>query len=252
MAGSMEPRHTLHIVDGEMRSRAEQARTAFALGHHAEVYHDLDELFERPPASGVLLIRQRTLDVSLSELFDQLGEFGLWLPVIVCSADPEVEQVVAAVKQGALDYLALPLDPTPLARSLAMVARESASQAAARRRVNYARSKIGPLSKREREVLEWLADGNSNKVIARELDISPRTVEIHRANMMNKLGARHAAEAVRLWLEAGLESTIVLHDQPVELARSRGDVRRIGPDDGGVPASAHGKGAALRQLANPA
>jgi DNA-binding CsgD family transcriptional regulator len=58
---------------------------------------------------------------------------------------------------------------------------------------------------REREVLDWLAEGSSNKAIARELDISPRTVEIHRANMMTKLGARHAAEAVRLKLEAKLE-----------------------------------------------
>jgi FixJ family two-component response regulator len=68
-----------------------------------------------------------------------------------------------------------------------------------------ARDRISTLSTREREVLDWLAEGSSNKAIARELDISPRTVEIHRANMMNKLGARHAAEAVRLRLEAKLE-----------------------------------------------
>ena len=68
-----------------------------------------------------------------------------------------------------------------------------------------ARDRISKLSAREREVLDWLAEGSSNKAIARELEISPRTVEIHRANMMNKLGARHAAEAVRLRLEAKLE-----------------------------------------------
>jgi FixJ family two-component response regulator len=67
-----------------------------------------------------------------------------------------------------------------------------------------ARSLISCLSGREREVLDWLTRGSSNKVIARELDISPRTVEIHRANMMAKLGASHAAEAVRLKLEARL------------------------------------------------
>ncbi|MBL0922469.1 MAG: response regulator transcription factor, partial [Phycisphaerales bacterium] len=64
---------------------------------------------------------------------------------------------------------------------------------------------LAALTPREREVLDWLAEGSSNKAIARELDISPRTVEIHRANMMTKLGARHAAEAVRLKLEAKLE-----------------------------------------------
>jgi DNA-binding CsgD family transcriptional regulator len=64
------------------------------------------------------------------------------------------------------------------------------------------------LSKREREVLELLALGSSNKLIARELSISPRTVEIHRSNMMTKLRAGHAAEAVRLWLQSGLEAKI--------------------------------------------
>ena len=60
---------------------------------------------------------------------------------------------------------------------------------------------MADLSPREREVLDWLTRGCSNKVIARELTISPRTVEIHRANMMSKLGARHSAEAIRLRLE---------------------------------------------------
>lgn len=204
----MKQRLTIHIVDGDMRSRAEQARTAFALGHHAEVYDALDELLGRPPASGVLLVRQRALEPDLADLFDRLGKQGLWLPVVVCSGEPELDQVVAAIKHGALDYLLLPLDPTRLARSLTMVEREAAAHGAARRRLNYARGRVEMLSRREREVLEWLAEGSSNKVIARELEISPRTVEIHRANMMGKMGARHAAEAVRLWLEANLEGTI--------------------------------------------
>ena len=79
----------------------------------------------------------------------------------------------------------------------------------ARRRMIEARNRISNLSRREREVLDWLAEGSSNKAIARELEISPRTVEIHRANMMSKLGARHAAEAVRLKLEAQIEAKAV-------------------------------------------
>ena len=66
-----------------------------------------------------------------------------------------------------------------------------------------ARSRIGRLTGREREVLDWLTAGRSNKAIAREMAISPRTVEVHRANMMGKLGARHPADAVRLRLELG-------------------------------------------------
>jgi two-component system, LuxR family, response regulator FixJ len=205
---------TIHIIDGDARSRAEQARTAFALGHHAEVYDDLEELLERPPETGVLLVRQDALDPDLHHLFDRLGERGLWLPVIICSDDPQIERIVAAIKEGALDYLRLPLDHGRLARSLESVAGEARAHAAAQRRLNYARGIVLRLSKREREVLELLSDGCSNKLIARELSISPRTVEIHRANMMTKMGAGHAAEAVRLWLESGLERSI--HPQTTE------------------------------------
>jgi DNA-binding CsgD family transcriptional regulator len=77
------------------------------------------------------------------------------------------------------------------------------------------------LSRREREVLEWLSLGCSNKIIARELSISPRTVEIHRANMMTKLGAGHAAEAVRLWLQSGLEAEIPDTARDRDLVESR-------------------------------
>lgn len=65
-----------------------------------------------------------------------------------------------------------------------------------------ARNRLSALTEREHQVLHWLSEGNSNKSIARHLNISPRTVEIHRSNMMLKLGARHAIEAVRLALHA--------------------------------------------------
>jgi FixJ family two-component response regulator len=205
---AMEPRLTLHIVDSDSRSRAEQARTAFALGHHAEVYSDLHELFSRPPTDGIVLVRQRGMDISLSELFERFGEQGVWVPLIVCSEDPQIEQVVAAIKDGALDYLQLPLEAGRLARSLARVVEEADAHGIARRSLAEARRRVSHLSKREREVLELLALGSSNKLIARELSISPRTVEIHRSNMMTKLRAGHSAEAVRLWLQSGLESKI--------------------------------------------
>ncbi len=114
------------------------------------------------------------------------------------------QNIVAAIKAGALDYLALPIKPDQLLRTLSKLEPEAEEFALARRRVIEARNRIESLSGCERQVLEWLSAGSSNKVIARELEISPRTVEIHRANMMAKLGAQHAAEAVRLKLEAKL------------------------------------------------
>ncbi len=204
----METRLILHIVDSDSRSRAEQARTSFALGYHAEVYSDLAELLDRPGHDGIILLRQRTMDVSLGELFERLGKKGVWLPVIVCAEDPQIERVVGAIKSGALDYLQLPLEAGRLARSLARVVEEADAHGRARRRLADARRRVALLSKREREVLELLSIGRSNKLIARELGISPRTVEIHRSNMMTKLHAGHAAEAVRIWLQSGLETTV--------------------------------------------
>jgi FixJ family two-component response regulator len=201
----MEHRLIIHVVDSDSRSRAEQARTAFALGHHAEVYSDLAELMARMPPSGIILLRERATDVILLERF---GERGLWLPVIICAEEPHIERVVSAIKGGALDYLQLPLEAGRLARSLARVAAEASARNLAHLRLADARRRIARLSKREREVLELLALGTSNKLIARELEISPRTVEVHRSNMMTKLRAGHAAEAVRLWLQSGLETKV--------------------------------------------
>ena len=116
-----------------------------------------------------------------------------------------LSQVVEAIQAGALDFLQLPLTEDELRRMIAHVHSDAGRHAEARRRLIDARRRIGTLSRREREVLDWLSEGCSNKAIARELEISPRTVEIHRANMMDKLGANHAAEAVRLRLEAGFQ-----------------------------------------------
>lgn len=205
-----QPLLMIHIVDSDSRSRAEQARTAFALGHHSEVYSDLAELLARPPAGGIILLRERETPVALADLFDRFGERGVWLPVIVCAENPAIERVVAAVKDGALDYLELPLEIGRLARSLARVVAEDDEHGRARWQLTEARRRVASLSEREREVLELLTLGSSNKIIAREPAISPRTVEIHRANMMSKLRAGHAAEAVRLWLQSGLEIRVAV------------------------------------------
>jgi FixJ family two-component response regulator len=208
----MSERQVIHFVEQDVRLRAELARATLAIGHHAEVYADLAELAERPPHKGVVVMRDDAAalgeDASewLPQTLDWLADRGIWLPLVVMAESPDTDRVVSAIKAGALDYLSLPLQPARLAAMLERIGDEARAHAEARRRMIEARSRIGNLSAREREVLDWLTRGSSNKSIARQLAISPRTVEIHRANMMVKLGASHAAEAVRLRLEARLET----------------------------------------------
>jgi FixJ family two-component response regulator len=201
----MSRKATLHFIDSSSRHRAELARVGFALGHHAEVYGDLSELSVHPPREGIIVARDAVEEGGVAMILERLSRLGIWLPLIAVDTQPRPTRIVEAIKAGALDYLSLPLDPERFGRCLTRIAKEAEDFGQARRRMIEARDRIASLSTREREVLDWLAEGSSNKAIARELDISPRTVEIHRANMMTKLGARHAAEAVRLKLEANLE-----------------------------------------------
>ncbi len=201
----------LHFIDSSSRHRAELSRAGFALGHHCEVYGDLSDLSAHPPRDGIIIARDAIEEGGVAMILERLSKLGVWLPLIAVEEQPKPGRIVEAIKAGALDYLLMPIDPERFSRCLTRIEKEAEVFGAARRRMIEARSRISSLSNREREVLDWLAEGSSNKVIARELDISPRTVEIHRANMMSKLGARHAAEAVRLKIEAKLEP-----EMPVE------------------------------------
>lgn len=198
----MVDRVTLHILDGDTARRAQLARLAFAAGHHAEIYASVSELLAHAPAGGLVLADDDPVGEGIPRLISAMMQAGHWLPVIAIAETPETSAVVRAIKAGALDYLAMPEQIAPLNEAVGRAAAEAESFRAQRARAAEARQRISRLSQREREVLDRLAEGCSNKAIARDLEISPRTVEIHRMKMMGKLGARHAAEAVRLRIEA--------------------------------------------------
>lgn len=115
-------------------------------------------------------------------------------------------QVVDALEAGAVDFLAWPIDAQTLVDRLALAAERDRRRKERDARANASRALIDRLSPRERQVLAGLADGLPNKLIARELGISPRTVEIHRSNMLGKLGSCSSAAAVALAVEAELSA----------------------------------------------
>lgn len=195
---------TVHIVALSSQERADQARACYALGFHAEIYSNYEELVAAAPRRGLVVAQDIAERGGIGELVDRMGAGGFWLPVIATAPAPDPHRIVQAVKGGALDYLASPFDTGMLATALRRALDEAQLLGTARRQAVAAQARLATLTGRESEVLDLLVAGASNKMIARTLQISPRTVEIHRANMMAKLDAHHAADAVRLRLEAAM------------------------------------------------
>lgn len=210
----MQPRLPIHVLDSDHGRRAQIARCAYALGHHAEVYSDPAELAAFAPEGGVVVALEDAIRGGVSGLMGLLNREGRWLGVIATSSNPTIAKAVEAIKQGALDYLPLPLDEQHLSSAIAKVSAEAEFRRSRQMRQGAARSRLARLSPREREVVERMAQGLTNKEIGRELEISPRTVEIHRTNALSKLAARHSAEAIRLCLE-GSDDFATFEELPI-------------------------------------
>ncbi len=138
------------------------------------------------------------------ELQQRLTDRALDFPIIVVTGHGDVPLAVRAMKAGAVDFIEKPFASTAIIDSLARAFARLAAPDSRDPTTVAAAARLASLSPREREVLVGLLDGLPNKSIAYDLAISPRTVEIHRARVMDKMGARSLSELVRLALAAGL------------------------------------------------
>ncbi len=143
---------------------------------------------------------------SVASLLNHMGRSGLWLPVIGFAESPTTRMVVQSVLDGAIDYIAWPFEREEILKVVSEAEEKAETLGSAKLREAMARSRVDRLTKREREVLAGVAGGLSNRLIGEKLAISPRTVEIHRANMLTKMGAHHTSEAIRIAIEASLVS----------------------------------------------
>ena len=198
----MDGTNSLMLIDSDVRRRAAVCHELASGGIHVEPFEDTGEIKLRWPRSGTILAEDA--DGNISSLIEHMTEAGCWLPVIAFSEHPNTPQVVHAIMDGAVDYIEWPAQARDIAATLAEVDSNSAKIGSMRLREARARSRVQKLTRREREVLAGVAGGLSNRRIGEQLAISPRTVEIHRANMLNKMGANHTSEAIRIAIEAAL------------------------------------------------
>jgi two-component system response regulator FixJ len=194
----------VHIIDDDAAVRDSLALLLDSAGVAAQTYESATAFLAAAPGlgAGCVLTDVRMPDLDGLALQRRLTEAGVRLPVIVMTGHGDVPIAVAALKAGAADFLEKPFDDERLIS--AVRAALATSQAAQQQAVAAAgiAARLASLTPREREVLDLLVAGNPNKTIAYDLGASPRTVEVHRARVMEKMGVRSVAELVRLVLAA--------------------------------------------------
>ena len=155
-------------------------------------------------ASGCIVTDVRMPGMSGVDLLRQLKARGSSMPVIVITGHGDIQLAVQAMKSGAADFLEKPFDDEALLASVRSALGQAEKDAQSESERTKLAGKVAALSKREREVLEGLIAGKPNKIIAFDLGISPRTVEIYRAHVMTKMDAGSLSELVRMALLAGV------------------------------------------------
>ena len=200
-----------YVVDDESTVRRSLALLLRSAGFAVRDF-DRGEAFLRAVAEGTLPFGCVLLDLRMPGMDGlavqrEMAARGAKLPVVVVTAHGDVALAVQAMKAGACDFIEKPYDAeTILQAAEAALARGDEERARARDAEDPA-ARVAALTPREVEVLQGLVAGRPNKIIAFDLGVSPRTVEIHRANVMAKLGARSLSEAVRIALSAGLRGS---------------------------------------------
>jgi len=151
-----------------------------------------------PALAGCLLLDIRMDGMSGPELFDILRERGSRLPVIFLTGHGDVPMAVSALKKGAFDFVEKPCNDNELVNRVIEALKLDANQRAAASGAESVNTLVSRLTTREQQVMELILAGKLNKVIADELQVSMRTVEVHRANLFEKMGVRTAVELAQL------------------------------------------------------
>jgi two-component system response regulator FixJ len=194
----------VHLIDDDEDVRRALAFLLGTAGHavrvHESATHFLESLPDLQPGCIVSDVRMPGMDGL--ELQRRLKALGVDMPMVIMTGHADVPLAVQAMKAGAIDFLEKPFDDELLLNAIRIAFRQQESAGQAGAETAQIRARIDTLSPRERQVLEGLLAGHSNKTIAFDLGLSSRTVEVHRANVMSKMRADSLSDLVRMALLA--------------------------------------------------
>jgi two-component system response regulator FixJ len=190
----------VHIIDDDEAVRDSLSFLLDSVGLAARTYDSAVAFLDQADsaAPGCIVTDVRMPDMSGLELVRRLAEQGIGHPVIVMTGHADVPMAVEAMKAGAVEFLEKPFEEEALLRAIRAALAVGGRDREDRAEKQRLRAILDGLSPREREVLQGVLDGKLNKTIAFELGISARTVEVYRANMMSKTGARGLSELVQM------------------------------------------------------
>ena len=194
----------VHLIDDDEHVRRALAFLLGTAGFAVKVYESASAFLEKfeQGSNGCIVSDVRMPGIDGLQLLKKLKKLGARTPVIIMTGHADVALAVEAMKAGAVDFIEKPFPDEMLINAirtaLAMGDRTQANGDA-----EQVKARLASLTQREREVLDGLVAGHPNKTIAYDLGLSPRTVEVHRANVMTKMGASSLSELVRMTLSAG-------------------------------------------------
>jgi two-component system response regulator FixJ len=202
----MSDKTVIHVIDDDSAMRDSLAFLLDVNGYKPQVYESAGAFLNQGIVNTLNCVVSdiRMPDMSGIELVRRLKNEGSKCPVILITGHGDVALAVEAMKAGAVDFIEKPFDDEALLGAIRSALDARATEPASGSARKEAEARLAELSPRERDVLQGLVAGKINKVIAHDLSISPRTVEVYRANLMAKTGARSMSELMRLALAAGL------------------------------------------------
>lgn len=198
-------RGLVHIVDDDELVRASVSFLLSNHGYSTQIYSGGVEFFRDCSLDrGCILLDLNMPQMSGYEVLAALARHDSALPVVVMSAYGDPPDVVRALKLGAIDFIEKPFNAQALFGAVDQALASFGKNEIRRAITAAAVARLNCLSSREREILQGLVDGLSNRGIARRLGLSPRTIEMHRASMQGELGVKSLSEAVQFAIEAEL------------------------------------------------